>query len=402
MLFFEEEQKFIKVKNDENIYINIIIFVFKIILLLLLILILYLLLFDKTFFLFKKELNFYKNYILECKKLKNIDYKIELINDYPYFSIILPVYNNEKYIASSISSIINQSKKNYEIIIINDGSNDETHNIIQKFQLKFNIIKIINHSRNLGIYISRVEGILNSNGIYILFIDSDDIFLNPFLFQKLYEFNSDYNFDIIEFIVLHQEEGKNNLFMPIEHKLNHFHNFTEKIVYQPKLSDILFYAPGTLNYSEVICRPLWSKIIRKDILVKTIKFIGDNNDKQLYFNYGEDTIMNVINFQYAKNYTNIKIPGYMYNIRKKSISHDCLADENDIIIYKSLLIYFKLFYQFIIYFNKNRNYFLFEFKYLKNYLMKFKDNNTSQYILEVNQLFEDIMRDKNISSYLRN
>jgi glycosyltransferase involved in cell wall biosynthesis len=399
MIFFEEEQNYIKDKNNGNIYINITIFAFKIVLLLL-ILILYILLFDKTFFLFKKELNFYKNYILECKKLKKIDSKIELTNNYPSFSVILPVYNNEKYIGGSIFSIINQSFKNYEIIIINDCSNDETHNFIQKLQLKFSTIKIINHSRNLGIYTSRVEGIFNSNGIYILFIDSDDIFLNPFLFQRLYEFNSEYNFDIIEFIVLHQEEGKNNLFMPNDHKLNHFHNFTEKIIYQPKLSDILFYAPRTLNYSEVICRPLWSKIIRKDILLKTIKFIGDNNYKQLYFNYGEDTIMNVVNFQYAKNYTNIKIPGYMYNIRKISISHSNLGNENDILIYKSLFIYFKLFYKFIIYFNKNRNYFLFEFKKLKNYLIKFKDNNESQYFLEIYQLIKDIMRNKYTSNHL--
>ena len=88
-------------------------------------------------------------------------------------------------------------------------------------QFQFNTIKITNHSSNLGNYISRIEGILNSNGIYIIFIDSDDLFLNPFLFQKLYEFNSEYNLDIIEFIVLYQEEGKNNLFFPNAHKLNH-------------------------------------------------------------------------------------------------------------------------------------------------------------------------------------
>ena len=183
-------------------------------------------------------------------------------------------------------------------------------------QFQFNTIKIINHSSNLGIYISRIEGILNSNGIYIIFIDSDDLFLNPFLFQKLYEFNSEYNLDIIEFIVLHQEEGKNNLFFPNSHILNHFHNFTEKIIYQPELSNILFYVPGTLNHSEVICRSIWNKLIRKEIILKTIKFIGDNNNKCINFNYGEDTIMNVVNFQFANNYTNLNLPGYMYNIKK--------------------------------------------------------------------------------------
>lgn len=122
----------------------------------------------------------------------------------------------------------------------------------------------------MGIYISWIEGILNSNGIYIIFIDSDDLFLNPFLFQKLYEFNSEYNLDIIEFIVLYQEEGKNNLFFPNVNILNHFHNFTEKIIYQPELSNILFYAPGTLNHSEVICRSIRNKLIGKEIILKTI------------------------------------------------------------------------------------------------------------------------------------
>ena len=53
--------------------------------------------------------------------------------------------------------------------------------------------------------------------------------------------------------------------------------------------------------------------------------------------------MNVVNFQFANNYTNLNLPGYMYNIRKVSISHSNLGDENDIIICKNFCIYFKLF-----------------------------------------------------------
>ena len=403
MFIFEEEINFIKVKNYTFFYNNLLIYALKIGFLLLLILNLYLLLFDKTYFLDKKELYIYKNYILDCKKLKRFYSNEQNINnDIIYFSIILPVYNNEKYIGSSIFSIINQSFSNYEIIIINDFSNDGTQNIIQNLQTQFSTIKIINHSSNLGIYISRVEGVLNSNGIYIIFIDSDDFFLNPFLFQKLYEFNSKSNFDIIEFIVLYQEEGKNNLILPLDHKLNHFHNFKEKNIYQPELSNILFYEPGTLHYSEIICRTVWSKIIRKDILLKTIKFIGYDNYKKLYFNYGEDTIMNVVNFQYANNYTNINIPGYMYNIRKISISHSDIGNENDIIICKNLYIYFKLFYKYIKYFNKNRNYFFFELNNFKNFLIKLKDNNITEYILETKIFLKDIMRDNNTSNELRN
>ena len=254
----------------------------------------------------------------------------------------------------------------------------------------------------MGIYKSRVEGVLNSNGIYIIFIDSDDFFVNPFLFQKIYEFNSEYNLDIIEFIVLYQEEGKKYLYLPNDHKLNHFHNFMEKIIYQPKLSNILFYEPGTLNYSEVICRTVWSKINRKDILLKTIKFIGDENSQILYFNYGEDTIMNVLNFHFSNNYSNINIPGYMYTLRKVSISHSNLGIENNTIICQNFFIYFKLFYKYIKHFNKNRNYFSIELKKYKKYLINLKENNSTKYIVETIQFFNDVIKDKNISNDLKN
>jgi glycosyltransferase involved in cell wall biosynthesis len=399
MLFFKEDLQYIKDNNNGNIC-NKIIFI-KIGLLLLMIAKLYIFLCNDKYFLYKKELYFYKNYILDCQKLKLISFEKENIYNFSYFSIVLPVYNSKKYIGSSIFSIINQSFRAFEIIIINDFSNDGTQNIIQKFQSQFSKIKIINHSSNLGIYISRVEGVLNSNGNYIIFIDSDDIFLNPFLFKKLYEFNIYYNLDIIEFIVLHQEEGKNNLFLPTDHKLNHFHNYTKKIIYQPELSNILFYEPGKLNYSEVICRTIWNKLIRKDVLLKTIKFIDTENNKKLHFNYGEDTIMNVLNFQFAINYSNIYVPGYMYNIRKISISHSNLGTENDIIICQNFFIYFKLFYKFIKYFNKNENYFLFELSKYQNYLIKLKESNSTEYILEAILFFNDVIRENNISHNLR-
>ena len=175
----------------------------------------------------------------------------------------------------------------------------------------------------------------------------------------------------------------------------------EKIIYQPKLSNILFYEPGTLNSSEVICRTVWSKINRKDILLKTIKFIGEENSQILYFNYGEDTIMNILNFQFSNNYTNINIPGYMYTLRKVSISHSNLGIENDITISQNFFIYFKLFYRYIKHFNKNMNYFLIELTKYKNYLIKLKENNSTKYILEANQFFNDIIKDKNISNDLK-
>jgi glycosyltransferase involved in cell wall biosynthesis len=268
-MFCEKNQKYLKIFNNENTNINFIYFIIKNFLLLFFILHQQVP-FIKKIVLYKKELLFYKNYIIECKETKEINFEEKIQNNHPYFSIVIPVYNSEKYIENALFSAINQSFKNFEIIIINDFSNDNTTTIIQKIQSKSNKIKIINHSYNMGIYTSRVEGIINSNGIYIIYLDSDDLFLNPYLFQNLYDFNFAYNLDILEFIVLYQKEGKKQLYMPTDHTLNHYHNFKEKIIKQPELSDVLFYKPRTLNYSQIICRTLWSKIVRRDIFIKTL------------------------------------------------------------------------------------------------------------------------------------
>ena len=63
--------------------------------------------------------------------------------------------------------------------------------------------------------------------------------LNKDLFKEIYYYNLEYNLDIIEFIVYYKNEGETNLYMPVDHKLNHFHNFSQKIIYQPELSNNL-------------------------------------------------------------------------------------------------------------------------------------------------------------------
>ena len=106
----------------------------------------------------------------------------------------------------------------------------------------------------MGVYSSRVEAILNAKGEYIIIMDPDDMFLNPELFKNLYNFNLNNNLDIIEFTVYHQNEGKKTIFLPKIHDLNHYHKYKNDIIYQPELSNIIFYEPNTFNYSSVICR----------------------------------------------------------------------------------------------------------------------------------------------------
>ena len=106
-------------------------------------------------------------------------------------SIIVPIYNAEKYLNKCIDSIINQTKKELEIILINDGSTDNSETIIKKYDDKR--IKYFKN-KNQGIGKTRNFGIDKATGKYIMFLDSDDFFeldMVSNLIQKIDETNAD-------------------------------------------------------------------------------------------------------------------------------------------------------------------------------------------------------------------
>lgn len=106
-------------------------------------------------------------------------------------SVIINVYNREKYIAKCLESVINQTYKNLEILIVNDGSTDGTLKICESY--KDDRIRIIT-TENLGLSLSRNIGIENSNGEYLYFVDSDDFIENDVI-EYLYKLCKKYNAD---------------------------------------------------------------------------------------------------------------------------------------------------------------------------------------------------------------
>ena len=97
------------------------------------------------------------------------------MNNNALISIIIPAYNTQEYIHRAIESSLRQSYKNIEIIIINDGSTDETLRTAQTYADKDNRIKIF-HQENKGVSSARNHGIREARGKYITFLDSDDWF----------------------------------------------------------------------------------------------------------------------------------------------------------------------------------------------------------------------------------
>jgi len=105
-------------------------------------------------------------------------------------SVIIPVYNVEKYIRECLDSVINQTYKNLEIICVDDCGTDNSVKIIEEYAQKDRRIKIFRHDKNMGAGRARNTGVQNSNGEYIFFLDSDDYL----------------NLDIIELMVRNQNE----------------------------------------------------------------------------------------------------------------------------------------------------------------------------------------------------
>ena len=112
----------------------------------------------------------------------------------PKISLIIPVYNVQEYIEKALQSVVNQTFKDFEVIIVNDGSKDQSVEIVKKFIRKYDNFRLINQE-NQGLSGARNTGLKEAKGEYIAFIDSDDFIENNFL-EELYNLAVDNDADI--------------------------------------------------------------------------------------------------------------------------------------------------------------------------------------------------------------
>ena len=110
-------------------------------------------------------------------------------------SVVVPVYNTSKYLRRCLDSLVNQSLKDIEIIIINDKSTDNSKDIIKEYENKYQNIKVIHNKTNKGIGYNRNLGIEIASGKYIAFVDSDD-YIDLNLYQKMHEYSEEEKLDL--------------------------------------------------------------------------------------------------------------------------------------------------------------------------------------------------------------
>ena len=111
-------------------------------------------------------------------------------------SIIVPVYNVEEYLKKCLDSLIYQTYKDIELIIVNDGTKDSSQKIIDKYKKKYPSIIKSYIKENGGLASARNYGIDKSNGDYVMFVDSDD-YVDTFMVEKLVDVVKQKNSDIV-------------------------------------------------------------------------------------------------------------------------------------------------------------------------------------------------------------
>ena len=123
-------------------------------------------------------------------------------------SIIVPVYNTAPYLTRCLDSLVGQTLSNIEIVIVDDGSTDESYEIITQYINKYNNILVIKQ-KNSGLSVARNAGLLKAQGKYILFVDSDD-YIEKDSCEKLFKEAEEHNCDIVAADSLMEIKGVRN------------------------------------------------------------------------------------------------------------------------------------------------------------------------------------------------
>jgi len=193
-------------------------------------------------------------------------------------SVIVPVYNVEKYLDRCLKSLVNQTMNDYEVIVVNDGSQDTSWDIIMKYQDRYPFIKGF-EKENGGISSARNFGLQKATGEYIAFVDSDD-FPEPEFLEKMYNkiISDDSDVVICDYYALSDNEKR-------------------MISCHPRLSD-------DIKKEYLLSPPMvWSKMIKKTVM-DNVKF----KDKIFY----EDLELCVNLFKYVNKISFVDEPLYNY------------------------------------------------------------------------------------------
>ena len=187
----------------------------------------------------------------------------------PLISVIVPIYNVENYIRECVDSIINQSYRNIEVLLIDDGSTDESGTIIDSYKCDERIL--VFHKCNGGLSDARNYGIEKANGDYILFIDSDDFLCDDRCLEKISKVIDDCHPDVVQYKKVYWYE-KDNIKYDVDLRTGLYLDMYELMSNLNKI--------GLLSVSSC------DKAIKRDVIInKNLRFKKDLLSEDILFAY---------------------------------------------------------------------------------------------------------------------
>ena len=160
-------------------------------------------------------------------------------------SVIIPVYNSSTYLRKCLDSVVNQTLKDIEIIVINDGSTDDSKNIIEEYSCKYKNIIFIDQE-NKGIGKTRNIGIKKATGEYITFVDSDD-YIKENMLEEYYKYAKKHNFDLVIGSYIKKINNKEIIFENNKFK-------TGNVKTTPQILYLIEYGP-------------WAKLYKREMII---------------------------------------------------------------------------------------------------------------------------------------
>ena len=203
----------------------------------------------------------------------------------PAISVIIPVYNAQDGIKRCVDSLLKQSFKNFEIILLNDGSKDNSLNILKEYELKYSFVRVID-KQNEGVAVTRNKGLLLAEGDYTMFMDNDD-FVDSDYIETFYQAIHEKKLDLV--IGGYKRVNQDNQII-----------FSQDIQ-QSEWSKYIIMAP-------------WAKIYRTE-------FLKTNNLEFFDYGIGEDIIFNLAAYKITDKIGLLDYKGYNWYYNNQSVSN---------------------------------------------------------------------------------
>ena len=233
--------------------------------------------------------------------------KVSMSEEKGKISVIVPVYQAEKYLAKALDSVISQDYENWELFLLVRKSSDQSEKIVRDYEKKYDSIHMIERGENKAGE-ARNQGLEKAQGEYVLFLDSDDYLPDASVMQRYVRMAEQTDADIVVANYARLWNGK--MLPAVSHaSFSRYHRDSQEFQFRG------FFSAGTLSY-------VWGKLYRRSFLEK-------NQIRFAKYDYAEDKFFNMQCYLCRAKYIFLSRIGYIYRKNETSISSRYRANSSE-------------------------------------------------------------------------